>query len=53
MLEQLKLRNFKSAASIDISARPLTLLAGLNGSGKSTVLHALALLKQSLDMAER
>jgi predicted ATPase len=53
MLSQLRLRNFKSARELPVSIRPLTVLAGLNGSGKSTVLQSLAVLKQSLDEGGR
>lgn len=48
MLERLDLQNFKSACEMKVRLAPLTVLTGLNGSGKSTVLQALALLKQSL-----
>ena len=47
MLESLTLRNFKAFNYQDIQLRPLTLLAGLNGMGKSTVLQSLLLLRQS------
>ncbi len=49
MLEELSLKNFKSVRDMDVPMSPLTVLAGLNGSGKSTVLQAIALLKQSLE----
>jgi predicted ATPase len=48
MLEKIELHNFKSARDLQVRLAPLTVLTGLNGSGKSTVLQALALLKQSL-----
>lgn len=48
MLDHIQLKNFKSACNVELPLRRLTLLAGLNGSGKSTVLQAIALLKQSL-----
>lgn len=48
MLEAIELHNFKSAKKLSIKLAPLTVLTGLNGSGKSTVLQAIALLKQSL-----
>lgn len=48
MLEKLELYNFKSARDLKIRLAPLTALTGLNGSGKSTTLHALALIKQSI-----
>jgi predicted ATPase len=52
MLNHLQLNNFKSAKDLEVELRPLTVLAGLNGSGKSSVLQALALLKQTLDQGE-
>ncbi|WP_176153493.1 AAA family ATPase [Burkholderia vietnamiensis] len=48
MLDIIELHNFKSARNLSVRVAPLTVLTGLNGSGKSTVLQALALLKQSL-----
>jgi len=49
MLHSLTMCNFKGFASQTVRLAPLTLLTGLNGSGKSTVLQALALLRQSGD----
>lgn len=49
MLRRVKLTNFKAFARQDLALAPLTLLTGLNSSGKSTVLQALALLRQSYD----
>jgi predicted ATPase len=48
MLEYIELQNFKSARKLPVKLAQLTVLTGLNGSGKSTVLQAIALLKQSL-----
>jgi predicted ATPase len=48
MLNSIELRNFKSARRLLVPLSSLTVLTGLNGSGKSTVLQAIALLKQSL-----
>ena len=48
MLNHIALHNFKSARNLPVRLAPLTVLTGLNGSGKSSVLQALALLKQSL-----
>ncbi|MFF3905394.1 DUF3696 domain-containing protein [Streptomyces sp. NPDC001848] len=47
MIDRLTLINFKAFQQADIPLGPLTLLTGLNSSGKSTVLQALALLRQS------
>lgn len=49
MLKQMGLTNFKIFREQRIKLAPLTLLAGLNGSGKSTVMQALAMLRQSHD----
>ena len=51
MLKILSLRNFKSARELDIPLQQLTVLSGLNGSGKSTVLQAIGLLRQSLQIS--
>lgn len=50
MLNALQLKNFKSVEALDIRLSPLTLLTGLNGSGKSSVLQSIALIKQSHDV---
>lgn len=47
MLTNLRLINFKAFADQLIPLHPLTLLTGLNGMGKSSVLQALLLLRQS------
>ncbi|WP_082560734.1 AAA family ATPase [Caulobacter sp. Root487D2Y] len=49
MIEALRLKNFKAFREATIPLSQLTLLSGLNGSGKSTVLQALGLLRQSWD----
>jgi predicted ATPase len=47
MIDKLTITNFKAFASAEIPLAPYTLLSGLNSSGKSTVLQALALLRQA------
>ena len=47
MIEALDLYNFKCFQELRLPMAPLTLLAGLNGAGKSSVLQALLLLRQS------
>lgn len=47
MLKQLGLRHFKCFEHLELPLGALTLLAGENSSGKSSVLHALALLHQT------
>lgn len=41
------MRNFKCFRDASLDFGPLTLLSGLNGSGKSSILQALLLLRQS------
>ncbi|MGI5340560.1 AAA family ATPase [Streptomyces sp. CA-181903] len=47
MINRLTLVNFKAFRRLELPLGPLTLLTGLNSSGKSSVLQALALLRQS------
>ncbi|MFJ7967542.1 DUF3696 domain-containing protein [Streptomyces sp. NPDC096324] len=47
MIDQLTLTNFKAFQHLDLPLGPLTLLTGLNSSGKSSVLQSLGLLHQS------
>lgn len=47
MITRIELRNILAFQHLDLEARPLTLLSGSNSAGKSSVLHALAVLRQS------
>ncbi|NEP90518.1 MAG: AAA family ATPase [Okeania sp. SIO2C2] len=47
MISSLHLKNFKPFADRLLSFKPLTLLSGLNSTGKSSVLQALLLIRQS------
>lgn len=47
MLRTIKLSNLKCFERLDLTCSPITLLCGLNGMGKSTVMQALLLLRQS------
>lgn len=49
MITSIALRSFKAFENVAIPIRPLTLLSGVNGSGKSTILQSLGVLKQSFD----
>ncbi|MBK7003129.1 MAG: DUF3696 domain-containing protein [Rhodoferax sp.] len=51
MFNKLSLQNFKSARELDVPLKQLTVLSGLNGSGKSTVLQSIGLLRQSLEIS--
>lgn len=48
MIKSLKVENFKSIVNEEFILKNLNVLTGLNGSGKSSVLQILTLIKQSL-----
>jgi predicted ATPase len=48
----LSLTNFKAFDSVDITLGRYTLLSGLNSSGKTTVLQAIALMRQAVEASE-
>ena len=48
MVRKLHLHNFKCFEDIEIPLNMLTLLAGENGSGKSSIIQALLLFAQSV-----
>ena len=48
MLEKWGLSNFKSLKNIDINLGPLTVFAGTNSSGKSSVLQSILMIAQTL-----
>ena len=50
MLKKIYIENFKCFESENIHFKNLTVLAGENGSGKSTVIQSILLLKQSHDI---
>ena len=47
MIKKLHLKNFKSHKDTLLETRPLTVITGVNNIGKSSVLQALLLLRQS------
>ena len=51
MISELGIRNFKCFALLDLPLRDLTVLTGINGAGKSTVLQALLLARQAAENA--
>lgn len=53
MISEVNLRNFKAFVNLTVPLGGFTLLAGLNSSGKSSVLQALALLRQGFDAFQR
>lgn len=52
MLREIKLANFKCFEALNLNCAPLTLLCGLNGMGKSSVIQALLVLRQSFVTGE-
>ena len=54
MLTRLRLENFKSWKDTeDIPMKPITGLFGTNSSGKTSLLQALLLMKQTVDSSDR
>lgn len=49
MIERVQLSAFKAFDTLDLPLGRLTLLSGLNSAGKSSILQAFALVRQSLD----
>ena len=52
MIRRIKLSNFKCFQSLNLFCAPLTLLCGLNGMGKSSVIQALLVLRQSIESGD-
>lgn len=52
MLTSLHIGSFKCFEGLDLPIRPLTLLSGVNGGGKSSVIQSLVLLAQTLSTRE-
>jgi predicted ATPase len=48
MITCLNLKNYRSLKHINLSLNPLTVLCGLNGSGKSNIVDSLRFVKDSL-----
>lgn len=49
-IKSFKIENFKSLRDIDLELGNLTLLTGVNSSGKSSFIQAMLLLKQNLEL---
>lgn len=47
MIRELRIRGFKKFADQVLSMSPLTILAGMNGSGKTSVVHSLLVLREA------
>ena len=52
MLRNVKLMNFKCFEQLELDCKPLNLLCGLNGTGKSSVIQGLLVLQQSFETGE-
>ena len=52
MITNIHLRNFKCFDQLDLKCAPLNLLTGLNGMGKSSIIQALLVLRQSFETRE-
>lgn len=48
-MDYLKIKNFKCFTDINIELKQLTVMAGINGNGKSTAIQALLFLKNSIN----
>lgn len=49
LIEQIQVKGYKSLVDATLHVRPLTLLAGTNSSGKSSIMQPLLLIKQTMD----
>ena len=49
MLTRIEIRNLKCFQELELPCAPLNLLCGLNGTGKSSLIQALLLLRQSVE----
>lgn len=47
MMRRLEVTGFKRFAAVSLSMAPLTVLTGLNGSGKTSMIHALLLMREA------
>ncbi len=52
MIGNIHLKNFKAFKEVQVPFRAFTLLAGLNGVGKSSLIQSLLLLRQSYQSGE-
>lgn len=50
MINEIKLQNFKVFEDESFNIKPLTLITGVNGMGKSTLIQSLLLLKQNYEL---
>jgi predicted ATPase len=50
MINKIIIQNFKALKKIELDAKPLSLLMGLNGMGKSSLIQTLLILRQSREL---
>lgn len=50
MIKEVGLKNFKVFEEEYFNLKPLTLITGVNGMGKSTLIQSLLLLKQNYEL---
>jgi len=50
MIQKISLTHFKAYEEEEFNIAPLTLIAGINGMGKSSILQSLLMLRQSYDV---
>ena len=49
MIKQIKVKNFKCFEEMSVECRELNLFTGVNGMGKSTLIQALLLFRQTYE----
>jgi len=49
VLKRMTVRNFKSLREVSLDLKPITILLGKNSTGKSSIMDALLLLKQTVE----
>ena len=49
LIEEIRVQGYKSLVDATLHVRPLTLLAGTNSSGKSSIMQPLLLIKQTIE----
>ena len=49
LIEEIRVQGYKSLVGATLHVRPLTLLAGTNSSGKSSIMQPLLLIKQTME----
>lgn len=50
MIKEIRLKNFKVFQEESFNIKPLTLITGVNGMGKSTLIQSLLFLKQNYEL---